>query len=113
MGLNYYIEDYFCPACGASLNYPMKIHLGKSSSGWKFNFAYNDGEYYTNVGELMAWLNNKKIVDEYGALIPHSQFWVLVASKQNSKSHYIEYGKTKFSSAQIISGFEFTNGEFS
>ena len=42
-----------------------EIHIGKDSAGWKFNFNYNGGKFYSNFNELLDWLKDKIIVDEY------------------------------------------------
>ena len=61
MGTNYYVEDgKKCSKCGAGGE---EIHIGKSSAGWEFTFAWNNGEYYKSLPELKKWLRGRQIVD--------------------------------------------------
>lgn len=63
------------------------IHIGKSSSGWKFTFNTNEWRYYTTIDELKKWLQNYLIVSEYGDAISFEDFWNKVESKQNTQEH--------------------------
>lgn len=58
----------------SEFTYGMSVHLGKRSSGWKFLWNWNDGEYYTNKNELMSFIRSGRIVDEYGDLIDTEEF---------------------------------------
>ena len=51
MGCNYYWlnEENKCDCCGGGVE---EIHLGKSSTGWKFTFNYNNGKYYKSFEDL-------------------------------------------------------------
>ena len=42
------------------------IHLGKRSGGWKFCWNFHENKYYTNKEELLAFIRNGRIVNEYG-----------------------------------------------
>jgi len=42
------------------------IHLGKRSGGWKFLWNFNDNRFYTNKEELLDYIRNGRVVDEYG-----------------------------------------------
>ena len=103
MGTNYYLKHEECPTCG---HIEERIHLGKSSTGWKFLFNLNNKLYYKDVPTMKKWLKDKEIWDEYGAKIEHKEFWVLVKRKQKEKlvGHYQEFS---------IGGYRFVNHEFS
>ena len=42
------------------------IHLGKRSMGWKFCWNFHENKYYSNKEELIAFVLNGRVVDEYG-----------------------------------------------
>ncbi|MEW1951054.1 hypothetical protein AB0280_17605 [Pseudarthrobacter sp902506025] len=103
MGTNYYARINTCPTCRRPEE---EIHLGKSSGGWQFLFAYNDGDYYKDVHELKDWLKDKTIIDEYGREVRHDDFWSLIEAKQATvnpeQGHFM-----------TIDGHRFMDGEFS
>jgi hypothetical protein len=81
MGTNYYVTTRPpCPTCNRHYE---SVHLGKSSAGWQFCFAWNDGEHYTTPVELKSWLADKQIRDEYDEVIDHDKFWDLVEAKRD------------------------------
>jgi len=42
------------------------IHLGKRSMGWKFCWNFHKDKYYSTKEELIAFILNGRVVDEYG-----------------------------------------------
>lgn len=63
-----------------------KIHIGKSSFGWKFIFDYNHFKYYDlNRKSINDFLcrNDVKLYDEYGEQVSIDDFWGLVDSKKD------------------------------
>jgi len=44
----------------------VSIHLGKRSAGWKFCWNFNDNKFYSNKEELLSFIRNGRVVDEYG-----------------------------------------------
>lgn len=42
------------------------IHLGKRSSGWKFCWNFHNNKYYSNKEELLNFIRDGRVVDEYG-----------------------------------------------
>jgi hypothetical protein len=44
----------------------IKVHLGKASSGWKFLWNFHDNKYYSTKNELIQFVLNGRVVDEYG-----------------------------------------------
>lgn len=60
MGMNYYAEGMVeCHNCGGKHICKNGIHLGKSSAGWRFLFAFNGGEYYKDVSSIKQWLKKQ------------------------------------------------------
>ena len=47
-------------------NLDMKIHLGKRSSGWRFNWNFHEGSHYSTKEELLAFIRSGRVVNEYG-----------------------------------------------
>lgn len=52
----------------------LNIHLGKRSMGWKFCWNFNDNKYYKNKEELLEFIRQGKVVDEYGQSIESEEF---------------------------------------
>lgn len=66
MGTNYYAYDKEpCSHCHREYE---RLHIGKSSMGWKFSFAMYDGLGLTTAKAWYEYLSktNARIVDEYG-----------------------------------------------
>lgn len=71
-----------------------KIHIGKSSCGWKFIFNYNHFKYYDlNRKSINDFLNRNDITlyDEYGDIISVEEFWNLVDSKEDGYDNITYY----------------------
>ena len=104
MGTSYYANINTCPTCKRPED---KIHLGKSSFGWKFSFQYNAGLYYKNVQEMREWMKDKDIYDEYGEKTTHDEFWKMVKEKQpKGKSHAVECPSER---DFVIDGYSFSD----
>lgn len=122
MGTNYYaVGREACGECGKPYD-DKSIHIGKSSMGWQFSFAWNDGDYYKTPDEFKAWLNGKKILDGYDREVTHKEFWDLVEAKKeglNTKTYYEKYPERNTHNFDPdehefeIQGFRFIKGEFS
>jgi hypothetical protein len=50
------------------------IHLGKRSSGWKFCWNFNNNNYYSNKKQLLKFIRDGRVVDEYGEEIDVEEF---------------------------------------
>jgi hypothetical protein len=71
-----------------------KIHIGKSSFGWKFIFDYNHFKYYDlNRKSINDFLcrNDVKLYDEYGEQVSIDDFWRLVDSKKDGYDNISYY----------------------
>lgn len=70
-----------------------KIHIGKSSYGWKFLFDANDFKYYDkNEESVWKWLkdNENDLYNEYGEKVSFDDFKEMVEVKQNGMD-YMDY----------------------
>ena len=92
MGTNYCVELNKCKCCNRS----DKIHIGKDSYGWSFNFQGYDGQYgyiedddnrsleVPEDFQLKSWkqwkeyLKDKPIIDEYGDPVAYDDFVEMV-----------------------------------
>lgn len=92
MGTNYRVSLNHCECCNRS----DKIHIGKSSWGWAFNFQGYDGQYgyiedddnkslkVPEDFQLKSWkqwkeyLKDKPIIDEYGDPVSYDDFVEMV-----------------------------------
>lgn len=118
MGTNYYVTTNVCPTCGRG---DERIHVGKSSMGWSFSFAWNDGEYYKSLAEFKKWLKGKKILDEYDKPISQKEFWEMVEAKKDGltlETYYEKYpdhrnGISAHEHEIEVDGIRFVRGEFS
>lgn len=77
------ITNGFCPVSSEGLRilspwdeflYGTNVHIGKRSSGWKFLWNWNNGEYYKTKEELFDFIRSGRVVNEYGKLINQEQF---------------------------------------
>lgn len=110
MGTNYYLRLNICPHCG---RYDA-VHIGKSSSGWRFTFrGYPDTadtplsditSIVHSVEDWMKVMEDGEIWDEYGTRTPIEMFWGMVESKQKFKVD--DY-------SLLIDGYAFKDEEFS
>lgn len=75
------------------------VHIGKSSYGWKFLFNWNKGKFYSPLkSSINDFLEQHRIVDEYGREIALDAFWDMVESKQDgmdNEEYYEKYEKGK------------------
>jgi hypothetical protein len=70
----------------------VKIHIGKSSGGWKFIFNKNRWRFYSDIKSLKQFMKKRVIVDEYSRIVSFDEFWKMVEEKQlngtDSKTYY-------------------------
>lgn len=52
----------------------ISVHLGKRSSGWKFCWNFHNGKYYNTKNELLNFIREGRVVDEYGNSIEVEEF---------------------------------------
>jgi hypothetical protein len=52
----------------------MSVHLGKRSGGWKFCWNFHKNKYYSNKDELLKFIREGRVVDEYGTQIDCDEF---------------------------------------
>lgn len=106
MGTNYYthVSDHPCPTCG-SLGDGEK-HIGKSSSGWQFVFQEQSG--IKTRKDWFEYLKDKRIIDEYGEVVPVAEFWDLVEEKQSTVNPHVR-DPHWYTDAD---GYRFCNGDF-
>ena len=87
MGTNYYLHSKPCATCGHS---ETKKHIGKSSSGWQFQFrGYRD----ENIVSYEDWANkvtdpNNVIITEYGGQVSPGDFFNIVHSSRIGMNSY-------------------------
>lgn len=85
------------------------IHIGKYSAGWRFVFNHNNWKYFYDGVGLERWLKSVFIYDEYGDEYSYDDFWELVKSKFDEKTHapYIDTSHERFEY-----GIEFLNSTY-
>ena len=78
---------------------PERIHLGKSSGGWKFCFDHNNWEYFDKDElSVVHFINSCSITDEYGRELNYYEFWekVLSSSEDMISDDDIHIGELRF-----------------
>lgn len=94
-----------------------RIHIGKSSMGWLFDF--HDCEHFHTYPQVRRWLREhislKKeyvLMNEYDEIVDVEEFIALVQAKQNDEN--CRSNKDNFSyGTRNIDGYRFTEGDFS
>ena len=101
MGTNYYLNTDYCPCCGQS---KQRIHIGKSSCGWRFNFDGADLKTM-DIDKIKEKLKYGNIENEYGDEVSFDEFWEMVENKEvrSQNDKYIA----------IIDSYEISNTTFS
>ncbi|MBU2233142.1 MAG: hypothetical protein KKG69_17900 [Alphaproteobacteria bacterium] len=85
MGTNYYTESApKCPTCG---HQESDLHIGKSSSGWKFIFMPHTSRGLTSWAKWKDYLKDRVIRDEYGDVVSLDWLSDLIDSKQDGIDH--------------------------
>lgn len=92
MGTNYYVQTEPCANACEHCSMVMRVHLGKSSAGWKFlHRAYTGDEYETPevitwaVRDRASWLkllDLGDLFDEYGRDVSRDELLQLIENKQ-------------------------------
>ncbi len=95
MGTNYYIDLDFCKHCERS----DRIHLGKSSFGWKFAIEIHK-IYYKTFKEFVEFIRDKRIVDEYHKEITFDEIMDMIERKKGHKSHFENYPKSRYADCE-------------
>lgn len=112
MGTNYYAKAKTCKCCGHT---PEDFHIGKSSAGWTFTFrAHPEIRSYK---QLLEYLSDKQIVDEYRREVSLRKFMRLVERKRKGPHCMAIYEKSDEccpnDSFLDEEGHSFTDREFS
>jgi hypothetical protein len=88
MGTNYYVHTPACANACEHCSASERLHLGKSSIGWRFGFQAE--EDWTREQAYGLWLERAKsgeIRDEYGETITLDDLLALIERKQEGRSH--------------------------
>lgn len=88
MGTNYYVHTPACPNACDHCSASERLHLGKSSMGWRFLFQAE--EDWPREQAYSLWLERAKsgeIRDEYGRTHALDELLAFVETKQDSRSH--------------------------
>jgi hypothetical protein len=121
MGTNFYVEKT-SEGCCEHCTTKERIHLGKSSIGWKFSF-YADPSW-PREDALKKWMQlsaSGPLVDEYGETVNREDLLSKIIYKQGGLSHCVDNGPditgpyfSMFKDNHFYcNGFDFTDREFS
>ena len=67
-----------------------KIHIGKTSCGWKFIFNGNDMKF-DSINDFKDFLKGFEITSEYGNSYSFEEFWEIVDNRQDFNSFDNDY----------------------
>lgn len=126
MGTNYYVTTPACANACTHCREQVKVHIGKSSMGWKFlHRAYRDlhhsdvplTEEITDRASWLRLITLGPITDEYGRGISKVELLELIAAKQTGIGHGTprarELGGVPSHCDFTADGFDFCDAEFS
>ena len=75
------------------------VHLGKRSGGWKFSWNFHKDKYYATKEELIQFVKNGRVVDEYGTEFTAEEFLEMAftwcPSGWDTQSYYEENPRDK------------------
>lgn len=96
-----------------------RIHIGKSSYGWKFVFNHNNEKYYDlNRDSIDKFLRLDDVIlyDEYNREVSINEFWTFVDLKESgldNKTYYLREGNADiYSCNERYKNFKIEYGEF-
>lgn len=97
MGTNYYARINKCESCGRF----DKIHIGKSSIGWRFAVEIHE-EYYKSLEELWKFLDklDVELFNEYGERKDIEEFFNLIENKKDGRSRFENYPEYKYADCE-------------
>ena len=111
MGTNFYMLVNPCTKCGKP---DEKVHIGKSSFGWKFLFQ---GHTFKTLKDWERTLRMNIIQDEYGSPVPFEELSAKIHSHQGGRTHHEEHAKAGYTEDREYwtddEGYEFFSREFS
>lgn len=99
MGTNFYLHTNYCPCCGQPRE---KIHIGKSSYGWKFLIHKIPNRIF-NYRSFCSYIKEGVIYDEYGQEWEEYEFLKMIQSFQKEKNN---------SYCERIDDYDFVEGDF-
>lgn len=67
------------------------IHIGKESTRWRFVFNHNNWEYYKNIEEMKAFLQECEIFTQYDEEMTFEEFWTKVEERQKNAPSKVNY----------------------
>lgn len=100
-------------------------HIGKSSSGWLFNFQVQEESWsnppvmWRTWPQVKDWLKKYTvdsteyvIIDEYDEIISYDDFVEMVEAKQNDKFCRDNPDNFRYGDTWNVDGYRFTKGDF-
>ena len=83
-----------------------KIHIGKSSAGWRFCFNHQ-GEKWLDFADFKEFVSQFEIFDEYGSSYTQEEFWTLVEKKQEAPNFITKGAEPEW--YKIVGEYEFSS----
>lgn len=85
-----------------------EIHIGKSSSGWRFLFNHQ-GEKWIDFADFKKLVSQFEIYDEYGTEYSQEEFWALVEKQQSSRDFMQNGASPEW--YKIVGEYEFSSSK--
>jgi len=93
MGTNYYAHLNFCPHCE---RYD-RVHIGKSSGGWKFAIEIHE-LYYNSLKDFEEFIQKEQveIYNSYGDKVEPKEIFKLIDNCSKEKSHFDDFPEERY-----------------
>jgi hypothetical protein len=105
MGTNYYAELPQCAHPCEHCNFDDRLHIGKSSGGWKFGFHGIPERGLTSWAAWQDFLADHIIYDEYGQMIQLGEFATIVTDRNVGRGMARPICRVDPTPAEIVAGF--------
>jgi hypothetical protein len=83
------------------------LHIGKSSGGWRFVFRAHPELGLNSAKEWYAYLEGKRIIDEYGAEVDLNWLKGYIETKMDGRIHHTD-NKILDPEGHPIANYEFS-----
>lgn len=88
MGTNYYVTDGEKPCCECGHTVPNKVHIGKTSAGWRFLAWAGPGRPRTWEALREVLRHRAVVLDDYGGVLTGEDLIRAIEARAGLKGHF-------------------------